>query len=71
MFIAAQEGVLEILKFLFNIGGDLNLRSNEGDTPLDAALRHGNTEVVKFILESIVDKHPVNENTPQHEAPKN
>ena len=71
MFNAAEEGELETVKFLFNIGGDFSFRTNEGDTPLDAALRHGHIEVVKFILENIVDKHPVNENTPDHEAPKN
>ena len=60
IFNAAEKGELETVKFLFNIGGDLNFRTKEEDTPLDAALRHGHTEVVKFILENIVDKHPTN-----------
>ena len=61
------------LRLLFKKGGDLNSRTNEGDTPLHAAARYGHTEIVKFILANVVDKHPVNDygQTPFFEATKN
>ena len=61
------------MKFLFEIGGDLNLRTHKGNTPLHAAVMNGHTEVVDFILANVVDKSPVNKNgdTPLHKAAKN
>ena len=61
------------MKFLFNIGGDLNSRTNERDTPLHVAARYGHTEVVEFILANVVDKNPVNKkgDTPLHDAASN
>ena len=58
MFNAVEKGELETVKFLFNIGGDLNSKNDEGDTPLHAATRYGHTKVVKFILANVVDKNP-------------
>ena len=55
MFNAVEKGELETVKFLFNIGGDLNSRNDEGNTPLHAATRFGHIEVVKFILANVVD----------------
>ena len=61
------------MRLLFKEGGDLNSRTDEGDTPLHAAARYGHTEVVKFILSNVVDKNPVNDNgdTPLRETTKN
>ena len=68
-----EEDNMEIARLLFKKGGDLNSRTNEGDTPLHAAARYGHIEMVKFILANVVDKHPVNDygQTPLCESTKN
>ena len=53
-------GKLEIVKFLFKIGGDLNSGDNMGDTPLHIATSNGHTEIVKFIILNVVNKNPEN-----------
>ena len=66
--IAVKNGQLEVVKFLFDEGGDLNSRVSsranggwrDGDTPLHTAARMCHTEIVKFILANVVDKNPVN-----------
>ena len=66
--IAVENSELEVLKFLFDKGGDLNSRVSsranggwrDGDTPLHTAARKCHTEIVKFILANVVDKNPVN-----------
>ena len=73
MFNAVEEGELETVKFLSNIGGDLNSITKNGDTLLHVAARYGHTEVGKFILASVIDKNPLNEkgDTPLQEAARN
>ena len=66
--VAFGKDKLEVVKFLFYNGGDLNSRVSsranggwrDGDTPLHTAARKCHTEIVKFILVNVVDKNPVN-----------
>ena len=76
IFDAVESGALETVKLLFKRGGDLNLSTTEGNTPLHAAIcfsTSGNTDIVEFILANVVDKNPENLNgdTPLHEAARN
>ena len=65
--IAVGKDKLEVVKYLFCKGGDLNSRVStranggwrDGDTPLHTAA-YRDTEIVKFILVNVVDKNPVN-----------
>ena len=50
LHVAAENGELEIVKFLLNHGADVNIPSQEG-TILGKAVKSGNPEIVKLILE--------------------
>ena len=61
IFVAVSSGKMEIVKFLFEKGGDLNLSTTEGNFPLHAAMYFGNscnTGMIEFILANVVDKNP-------------
>lgn len=48
---AAEEGCLEIVKFLVEKGVDINATKYERWTPLHAATYEGKLEIIKFLLE--------------------
>ncbi|MDH5464245.1 MAG: ankyrin repeat domain-containing protein [Thiovulaceae bacterium] len=49
---------LEILKYLVEAGGDLDLKNRAGDTPLVIALKHKRVEIAEWIIDQgISSKH--------------
>jgi len=48
--VAAQEGLLDIIKLLVASGADADERSTHGQTPLRTAARNGRTDLVKYFL---------------------
>ncbi|GKZ97057.1 hypothetical protein AnigIFM59636_011807 [Aspergillus niger] len=49
---AAQFGHMSIVKLLINDGADINSRGEFGETALSIACRCGNTDLVKYLLDS-------------------
>ena len=58
IYLAIDADKLEVVRFLFDKGGELNSRTNEGDTLLHAAVGNGHIEAVKFILPKVTVKNP-------------
>lgn len=50
--LAALNGHLGAIQFLYSRGGDLGLKSADGSTPLHLAVRNGHTDVVRYLVES-------------------
>ncbi|KAK2733880.1 Set3 complex subunit [Myotisia sp. PD_48] len=50
--IAALEGCAEIVKFLLEVGCDINTKNIDKDTPLIDAVENGHLEVVKLLLDA-------------------
>ena len=50
LFCAAQDNYLGIVEALLDKGADVNLALHDGSTPLCAAAKHGNTDVVRRLL---------------------
>ncbi len=55
LHVAATEGQVEIVKFLLSNGSDINLTDRNGATPLDDAIRAGNTEIAALIADKGYD----------------
>ncbi|WP_410543451.1 ankyrin repeat domain-containing protein [Wolbachia endosymbiont of Cylisticus convexus] len=72
MHFAALEGDLEVAEVLLKHGADVNVKSEQGYTPLHAAAWEGDLEVVKLLLKHEADVNARNlglgENTPLHFA---
>ena len=70
LHLAAQEGHLEICKFIIESTEDKNPRSNKGITPFYVAAQFGHFKVCKFIMNYLEDKNPKIDDTftPLHEA---
>ena len=56
---AAQNGDLETIRALLYGGADLTLRSDDGKTPLDLALKAGHSEAAKLLQEGITKRFNV------------
>ena len=53
LFVAVGEGDIECVKILLSAGADIKTKDPYwGETPLDHAIRHGHTEVVKILKEA-------------------
>ncbi|KAJ7759531.1 ankyrin repeat-containing domain protein [Mycena metata] len=51
LFVASQNGHLDVVKFLIEHGADVNAENEDGCTSLYLASRNGRLEVVKFLIE--------------------
>jgi len=52
LFIAAENGNLEMVTLFINAGADINIQNEEGWTPLLGATSRGHIEVVTFLIEN-------------------
>ena len=70
LYVASENGHLEIVKFLIASGGSVNEGDKDGITPLMIASNYGHFEVVKVLLAAgaEVNKISNNGNTPLHIA---
>ena len=57
---AAQNGHLEVCKYLMNKVDNKNPAENTGTTPLHCAADRGHLEICKFIASQIDNKNPAN-----------
>ncbi|XP_041357845.1 transient receptor potential cation channel subfamily A member 1-like [Gigantopelta aegis] len=48
---AASKGRINILEFISQIGGDLDLQNNQGDTPLHIAVDEVQIDVINFLID--------------------
>ena len=55
MFIACQNGHIEIVKYLVEHGADINKRNNDGWSPLLIVCFNGHIEIVKYLMEHGAD----------------
>jgi ankyrin repeat protein len=53
---AAQNGDLTTIRALLFGGADLTIRSDDGKTPLDLALKAGHNEAAKLLQEGITKR---------------
>src|SRR3989338_9112742 len=52
---AREEKILRILKLLHNRGLNLNITNNNNDSPLHLAVKHGYTEIAKYLIDNGVN----------------
>jgi len=52
LFLAAYNGNKEIVEILISGGADVNVKNNDGKTPLTIAGEEGYTEIVNLLLEN-------------------
>ena len=52
LFLAAQEGHLEIVRFLLEIGANKDQAEKDGTTPLHVAAGGGHLDIVRFLVEA-------------------
>ena len=57
LFVAAQEGITEVVSTLVSAGADVNQLSVDGRTPLFAASARGHADVVCVLLQAGADSH--------------
>lgn len=55
LFLAAQEGHLQVVHFLLKIGAGINVQRKDGTSALWMACQQGRSEVVKLLLEQQAD----------------
>ena len=60
LFIASLMGHTDIIEFLLKKGADVNVRKNDGNTPLHAAAFLGRAEAVKLLLKHGADANARN-----------
>ncbi|KAJ5748387.1 uncharacterized protein N7511_010083 [Penicillium nucicola] len=58
--IASLAGEAEIVKFLLDVGCEINTKNIDKDTPLIDAVENGNVEVVKLLLDAGANPRTVN-----------
>ena len=51
LFHAAQDGTLEVAKFLVSKGAEVNAREEDGETPLHFAAKDDEYATVQFLVE--------------------
>ena len=56
LFMAAQEGQLEVARLLLNANADTDKATQDGATPFDVAAQRGHLEVLRLLQESNTDK---------------
>ena len=56
LFMAAQEGHMEAVRFLIESGANKDQGMTDGSTPLVVAAQEGRLEVVRFLVESGANK---------------
>ena len=69
--LACTKDNLETVQCLVESGASLSLRNKDGWTPLHIACRHGNPEIVRFLLDTqpeCWDTVSKNGRTPLHTA---
>ena len=74
LHIAADNGKLDIVKYIISKDVEINLRDDYGHhTPLHFAAETGKLDVVKYLMEKLEDKSPTDKggNTPLHMAAAN
>ena len=62
LHITAEQGHLELSKYIIEKTGDKNPKNGKGDTALQMAAGRGQLEVSKLIIENLEDKNPVGYN---------
>ena len=50
LHLAAWSGKVEVSRLLIEAGAEVNVCSENGDTPLILACQHGNSEVVRCLF---------------------
>ena len=50
IYMAAQEGHENVVKYLLNIGADHNLTMDEGFCPIDIAMQQGHDNIVSMLI---------------------
>ena len=55
VFIAAQNGHVDVISVLAELGADVNIPKNNGYTPLHFAALHGHTDTVRALIELRAD----------------
>lgn len=70
---AAKEGNIEQVRSIVEGGADLNVRDNDGNTPLHLAAKEGKLDVTKYLIERGVRFNTINgyKNTPLKLAEQN
>ena len=56
LFIAAQNGHLEVVRLLLDAGSDKDAATTDGTTALLAAAHKGHLEIARLLLDAGVDK---------------
>ena len=62
LFSAVEHSDLGELTRLFNVGVDMNIKNNDGNTPLHMACIRGNNAIAEFLLENGADIYSQNNN---------